>query len=137
MTVPDLGLGIFWARMRPSSLPIEGIMSGVATATSKSLKPPLTRSIRSASPTTSAPASCAARAASPRANTITRTVRPVPCGRLTVPRTFWSDFLGSTPSLMWISTVSLNFAVAFFFTSAAASSGAKSCSRSKLAARFL
>ena len=87
-TVPAFGFGIFCARMRPSSLPIDGIMSGVATATSNSAKPPLTLSIRSCSPTKSAPASCAAFAASPRANAITRTTRPVPCGRFTVPRTF-------------------------------------------------
>ena len=41
-TVPAFGLGIFCARMRPSSLPTGAIMSGVATATSNSVKPALT-----------------------------------------------------------------------------------------------
>jgi len=54
-TVPAFGLGIFCARTRPSSLPSCAIMSGVATATSKSEKPALTVSMRSWSPTLSGP----------------------------------------------------------------------------------
>src|SRR5438132_1613070 len=52
--------------------------SGDAMATSKSRKPPCTRSTRSSAPTTSAPACRASSAAGPVANTATRTVLPVP-----------------------------------------------------------
>src|SRR6516225_5892409 len=67
------------------------IWSGVAIAASNSSQPPWIFSIRSSLPTTSAPAACACSALSPTANTATRAVLPVPCGRLTVPRTIWSD----------------------------------------------
>ena len=69
---------------------------------------------RSSLPTRSAPASCASLAKSPSANTTTRTVLPVPCGRETVPRTCWSAFFTSIPRLAISSMVSSNFAVAFF-----------------------
>ena len=62
------------------------IWSGVAIATSKSVKPSSTRLARSAEPTTSAPASSASRAFSPSAKTATRASRPVPCGSIIVPR---------------------------------------------------
>jgi hypothetical protein len=84
-------------------------MSGVATTASKSSQPPATFSISSSPPTKSAPASRAASAFSPVANTRTRAVLPVPCGRLTVPRTIWSALRGSTPRRMTTSTVSSNF----------------------------
>ena len=59
---------------------------------------------RSSPPTWSAPAARAAAAASPLANTATRTSLPVPDGRATVPRTIWSALRGSTPSRMASST---------------------------------
>ena len=62
------------------------VWSGVATATSKSVKPSSTRFARSAEPTTSAPASCASFAFSPSANTATRASLPVPWGSISVPR---------------------------------------------------
>ena len=52
----------------------------------------------------------AASAAGPIANTTTRAVRPVPWGRVTVPRTIWSAFRTSTPSFNATSTVESNFA---------------------------
>ena len=78
---------------------------------SKSMVPPWMDCIRSSAPTMSAPAALASSALSPRAKTATRTVLPVPLGRLTVPRTIWSAWRGSTPRLTAISTVSSNFAV--------------------------
>src|SRR5215470_18448214 len=75
----------------------------------------------SSPPTKSAPASCASRTFSPPAITSTRTVLPSPFGRPTVPRTTWSECLGSTPRLMASSTVSLNFVWCTFFKSSAAS----------------
>ena len=51
----------------------------------------------SSEPTKSAPAARACSACSPVAKTRTRAVLPVPCGRLTVPRTIWSALRGSTP----------------------------------------
>ncbi len=72
-------------------------MSGVAMQRSKSILPPWTFSTRSSAPTMSAPAALASSALAPRANTATRTVRPVPFGRLTTPRTIWSAWRGSTP----------------------------------------
>src|SRR5258708_22593009 len=63
----------------------------------------------SSPPTKSAPASCASRTFSPPAITSTRTLLPSPFGRPTVPRTTWSECLGSTPRLIANSTVSLNF----------------------------
>ena len=111
VTVPTFGFGIRprGPRILPS-LPTTDIMSGVATALSNSSQPSsLTRLARSSPPTTSAPACSASCALSPLANTATRTDLPVPCGRSTVPRMFWSAFRGSTPSRTAISTVSSNF----------------------------
>jgi len=51
------------------------------------------------------PAVLAISAASPSANTQTRTCFPVPAGSTTLPRTCWSPRLGSVPSLRHISTV--------------------------------
>ncbi len=85
--------------------PTLAIWSGVAIAASKSSQPPWIRSIRSSAPTASAPAASASAAFSPTANTMTRAVLPVPCGRLTVPRTIWSALRGSTPRRMATSTV--------------------------------
>jgi hypothetical protein len=84
-------------------------MSGVAMQRSKSIVPFWTMSTRSSAPTISAPAALASSALSPRAKTATRTVRPVPFGRLTTPRTIWSAWRGSTPRFIAISTVSSNF----------------------------
>ena len=80
----------------------------------------------------SAPASLACNAASPCANTATRTFRPVPDGRATVPRTISSALRGSTPSRQTNSIVSSNFAVANCLDIATASFGAKLASRSKV-----
>ena len=62
----------------------------VAMQRSKSMLPPCTRSTRSSAPTTSAPAALASSALAPRANTATRSERPVPFGNVTTPRTIWS-----------------------------------------------
>ena len=56
-------------------------MSGVASATSKSMNPPLIFWARSSPPTMSAPAAVAFSALSPWAKTATRTVLPMPCGK--------------------------------------------------------
>src|SRR5690606_5126625 len=88
VTVPPFGLG-----MRPRgpstrhSLPTAPIMSGVAMTRSKSRKPSWTRCTSSSPPATSAPASSASRSFSPRANTSTRMLLPVPCGSTMAPRT--------------------------------------------------
>ena len=97
-------------------------MSGVAIQRSKLISPPLTFSTRSSAPTTSAPAALASSAFAPRANTPTRTERPVPFGSVTTPRTIWSACLGSTPRFIAISIVSSNFALARSFTIFTASS---------------
>ena len=76
----------------------------------------------------SAPASRAASALSPLAKTSTRAVLPVPCGRLTVPRTIWSALRGSTPSRMATSTVSSNFFLAPAWAILIASTGEYSVS---------
>ena len=88
VTVPTFGFGIM--PRGPNTLPsrpTSGIRSGVATQRSKSMVPPWTFSTRSSAPTTSAPAARASSALAPRANTATRTLRPEPFGRLTMPRT--------------------------------------------------
>ena len=77
----------------------------------------------SAPPTSSAPAAIAASAAGPVANTMTRAVLPVPCGRMTVPRTIWSALRGSTPSLSATSTVESNFFEPVCLATATASLG--------------
>ena len=59
----------------------------------------------------SAPAAVAFSAFSPWAKTATRTLLPMPCGRATEPRTFWSLCRGSIPRLVETSTVWLNFVV--------------------------
>src|ERR1700724_2673923 len=67
-----------------------------------------------------AEAADAPRAASARsagANTSPRAVLPVPFGRLTVPRTIWSCFRGSTPSRRFTSTVGSNFVTFVCFAS--------------------
>src|SRR5438034_11162165 len=51
-------------------------------------------------PTMSAPASFAAFALSPWANTAIRIFLPVPAGSTTDPRTVWSDFFASMPRLI-------------------------------------
>ena len=125
VTVPVFGFG-----MRPRgprtfpSRPTLPIMSGVATTESKSSQPPATFSRRSSEPTKSAPASRAASALSPLANTRTRAVLPVPWGRFTVPRTIWSALRGSTPRRMATSTVSSYLALAPVLARRTASSGA-------------
>ena len=48
---------------------------------------------------------------SPWAKTATRTLLPMPCGKATDPRTFWSLCRGSIPRLVETSTVWLNFVV--------------------------
>ena len=60
----------------------------------------------------------------PRAIEITgtETERPMPLGRLMLPRMFWSAWRGSIPSFMEISSDSLNFAAGIDLTRATASS---------------
>src|SRR5215212_868851 len=135
VTVPLLGLG-----MRPRgpriwpSLPTMLIWSGVATATSNSVKfSSRMRAARSSDPTMSAPASSASRAFSPTAKTATRRVLPVPFGSMSVPRTIWSALRGSTLSLTWTSTLSSNLAPSRLFSSSNASRGVYSRSLSTLA----
>src|SRR5436305_7577939 len=117
--------------MRPSR-PTTGIRSGVAIATSKSVKPPCTRSARSSAPTTSAPASSASLALSPLANTATLTSLPSPLGSATVPRSCSSAWRTFRPVRMWTSTDSSKLARLVSLTSAIASAGEYSCSRSTL-----
>ena len=106
VTVPERGDGISprGPSSRPSG-PTTPIMSGVARATSKSRNPPLIRVARSSPPTMSAPAAVAFSAFSPCAKTATRTLLPIPLGRATEPRTFWSLWRGSIPRLVETSTV--------------------------------
>ena len=63
-----------------------------------------------------------ASAFSPFANTATRSDLPVPFGRVTTPRTFWSEWRGSMPRFIAISIVSSNFALAPALISFTASS---------------
>src|SRR3984885_13705726 len=134
VTVPVLGLGMRprGPRTRPS-VPTWPIRSGVAMAMSKSRKPPLILATRSSAPTSSAPAARASVAASPAANTATRTVRPVPDGSESVPRTIWSALRGSTPRRTASSTVSSNLALATDLTRSTASATPCIDSRSTLA----
>jgi len=87
VTVPAFGFGI---RPRgPSTFPSGPswpITSGVATMTSQSSQPSLIFWMYS-TPTKSAPAASASFALSPCAIASTRTLLPVPCGSVTVPRT--------------------------------------------------
>lgn len=107
-------------------------------AASKSSHPPWIRSMRSSAPTASAPAASASAAFSPTANTMTRAVLPVPCGRLTVPRTIWSALRGSTPRRTATSTVASILLDDVSFASFAACSGLYSLSKSifSAAARY-
>ena len=109
--MPVFGFGISprGPSTRPS-WPTLPIWSGVAIATSKSVKPSSTRLARSAEPTTSAPASSASLALSPSAKTATRASRPVPCGSIIVPRSCSSAWRTFRPRFMCTSTVSSNFA---------------------------
>src|SRR5205809_643696 len=116
VTVPALGLGM--SPRGPNTLPSGPscpMTSGVATMTSVSSQPSLIFCTYSM-PTKSAPAASASFAFSPCAITSTRTFLPVPCGRLTVPRTIWSACLGSTPRRTAMSTDSSNLAYAVAFT---------------------
>src|SRR5918997_4034310 len=134
VTVPLLGFGM--SPRGPStgpSWPTALIWSGVATATSKSIKPSsLMRAARSSEPTTSAPDSSASLAFSPSAKTATLRVLPVPFGSISVPRTIWSARLGSTFRWTWASTLSSNFAPSRSFSSSRASRGVYRCSGSIL-----
>ena len=131
VTVPVFGFGIRprGPRIRPS-LPTLPIWSGVAIATSKSVKPSSTRFARSAEPTTSAPASSASRALSPSAKTATRTSLPVPCGSISVPRSCSSAWRTFRPSRKCTSTVSSNFVLPIDLSRRTASTGVYSFSRS-------
>src|SRR5919199_5533509 len=133
VTVPTFGLGILpWGpRMRPRR-PTTGMRSGVAMATSKSVKPPWTRLARSSAPTTSAPASSASRALSPLANTATVTLLPSPLGRAIVPRSCSSAWRTLRPVRTWTSTDSSNFARLTSLMRRIASAGEYSRSRSTL-----
>src|ERR687885_1620752 len=133
VTVPTRGLGILpcGPRMRPRR-PTTGMRSGVAIATSKSVKPSCTRLARSSAPTTSAPASSASRAWSPLANTATETVLPSPLGRAIVPRSCSSAWRTFSPVRTWTSTDSSNFARLTSLSRRIASAGEYSRSRSTL-----
>src|SRR3954466_5355252 len=65
--------------------------------------------------------------------TSTRAVLPVPCGRLTVPRTIWSALRGSTPSRNPTSTVASNLVGEVSLASLTASAGLYRASLSILA----
>ena len=124
VTVPVFGFGI--KPRVPSTLPRRptlAIKSGVATTASKSKRPFETSSINSSPPTISAPAARASSARSPLANTRTRAVLPVPCGRFTVPRIAWSAFFGSTPRTRATSTVESYLVVDVSLASVTASRG--------------
>lgn len=56
--------------------------------------------------------------------TATRSSLPVPCGRLTVARSCWSEYFGSMFSRAWNSTVSVKLAEAVCRIVATASAGA-------------
>src|SRR3954452_3970475 len=133
VTVPTFGLGILpcGPRMRPRR-PTTGIMSGVAIATSKSVKPSSTRLARSSAPTRSAPASSASRALSPFAKTATVTLLPRPLGSAIVPRSCSSAWRTLRPVRTWTSTDSSNFARLTSLRRFIASAGAYSRSRSTL-----
>ena len=132
VTVPLLGLGI--RPLGPSTRPrrpTRPIISGVATQTSKSNQFSFwILAISSSAPTKSAPAFCASVALSPLAKTSTRTVRPVPWGSTTAPRTCWSAWRGSTPKRMDSSMVSSNLAFAVWRASCTASAVSYSLERS-------
>mmetsp|Transcript_21057 Transcript_21057/g.49856 ORF Transcript_21057/g.49856 Transcript_21057/m.49856 type:complete len:215 (-) Transcript_21057:85-729(-) len=135
-TVPALGDGI--RPLGPRTLPSFasfGMAGGVASSTSKSSWPAEIVSISSAMPTMSAPAASAASAAGPSASTATRTVLPVPAGRLTVVRICWSLYLGSRLRLACSSIVSVNFAVEVFLMIEMASTGSYSFSLSTWVSR--
>ena len=124
VTVPVFGFGIRPRGPRIRAIrPILAIWSGVAIAASKSSQPSWIRATSSSVPTASAPAASASAAFAPAAKTITRAVLPVPCGRLTVPRTIWSALRGSTPRRMATSTVASNLTVVVSLASLTASSG--------------
>src|SRR5947209_3699720 len=129
VTVPDFGFGIRprGPRIRPSG-PTLLIMSGVATATSKSVNPSETRLTRSSPPTMSAPASLASRSFSPAAKTATRTVFPVPRGRVTELRSCWSAWRTSMPRRMWASTVASNLVIEVSLATATACIGSSPAS---------
>jgi hypothetical protein len=114
VTVPTFGFGM--SPRGPNTLPMRPtapIMSGVATTLSNSSQfSSADRFTRSSPPTKSAPASRASAPFRPWRKRARERSLPVPCGRTTVPRTFWSAWRGSTPSRTAISTVSSNFAVA-------------------------
>jgi hypothetical protein len=98
-------------------------MSGVAIATSKSVQPSSTFLARSSSPTKSAPASSAARAWSPLANTATVTSVPSLFGSVIVPRSCSSAWRTLRPVRTCTSTVSVAFVDWRLFTSVTASAG--------------
>src|SRR6266545_2532337 len=137
VTVPALGFGILprGPRMRPS-FPTVPIMSGVATATSKSSNPSSICLARSAEPTTSAPASCASFAFSPSAKTAIRVSLPVPCGSMSVPRSCCSAWRTLRPMFMCTSTVSSNLAPSWSLRSLIASRGEYARSRSTFASAW-
>ena len=124
VTVPTFGLGILpcGPRMRPRR-PTTGIMSGVAIATSKSVKPSCTRVARSSAPTKSAPASSASLALSPLAKTAIVTFLPSPCGSASVPRSCSSAWRTLRPVRTWTSTDWSNFVAPVSLSSRTASAG--------------
>ena len=98
-------------------------MSGVAIATSKSVKPSCTRWARSSAPTKSAPASSASLALSPFAKTAIVTFLPSPWGRASVPRSCSSAWRTLSPVRTWTSTDWSNFVLPVSFSSLTASAG--------------
>ncbi|MOA21970.1 hypothetical protein D3C78_1424940 [compost metagenome] len=88
VTVPDLGFGIRLRgpKTRPS-LPTFAIQAGVVIIMSTSVHPPSILATYSSKPTKSAPAALASSSLSGVQRTNTRTVLPVPCGKVAIPRT--------------------------------------------------
>src|SRR3989344_4331212 len=120
--VPLLGLGI--RPLGPSNLaylPRRAIKFGLVIKTSKSVCSLSSCASKSASPAMSAPAALALATSSPSAKTATRSVLPVPAGKVTLSRTFWSAWVGSTPRLTWSSTVASNLVVDVFVAKSNAS----------------
>ena len=92
------------------SRPTLPIRSGVATAASKSRKPPWMRCDQVVAADDVGTGGLGLLAPSHRwRRPATRAVLPVPWGRFTVPRTIWSALRGSTPRRSATSTVASNF----------------------------
>ena len=88
-----------------ATFPTDGIISGEAIRRSKEILPEEIDSIKSFSPTKSAPASLASFCLSPLVKTATLTDFPVPLGKLVTPLIPWSVLFESIPKLIATSSV--------------------------------